>query len=125
MAGMPYPLSAPGDRVPGVEESGEAAADQQVPGGDLDVEDGGRRVERERQAAPVVALTLARLRLAAPPAVVKVPPSRIEPSVPHSTVSTCPLTFGFQPVTRYGAVAENANALLRAMSAVEFGFGWR
>ena len=73
-------------------------------------------------AAPLVALTLARLRLAAPPAVVKLPPSRIEPSTPHSTVSTCPFTFGFHPVTRYGAVAENANALLRAMSASELGF---
>ncbi len=72
--------------------------------------------------APVVALTLARLRFAAPPAVENVPPSSTDPSVPQATVSTCPFTFGLNPVMVCGAVAEKANALLRAMSAAEFGF---
>jgi len=53
----------------------------------------------KERAAPVVAFTRARLRLGWPPAVVKVPPSRIDPSGAHSTVLTIPLTFGFQLVT--------------------------
>ena len=50
--------------------------------------------------APVVAFTFARLRLAAPPALLNRPPRNTEPSVPQATVSTRPLTFGFQLVTR-------------------------
>src|SRR4051812_36354642 len=72
--------------------------------------------------APVAALTFARLRLATPPAVVNVPPSRTDPSVPQTTVSTCPFTLGSKAVILYGEVAEKAKALLRAISAVELGF---
>src|SRR4051795_1114594 len=57
-------------------------------------------------------------RLAAPPAVLKEPPSRTLPSGAQAAVSTWPLTFGSQAVTRYGATEEKANALLRPIAAV-------
>src|SRR3954462_4734593 len=56
--------------------------------------------------------------LAAPPAVLKEPPSRTLPSGAQAAVSTWPLTFGSQAVTRYGATEEKANALLRPIAAV-------
>src|SRR3954454_4912005 len=70
----------------------------------------------------VAALTFARLRLATPPAVVNVPPSRTDPSVPQTTVLTTPFTLGSNRVILYGAVAEKAKALLRGTSSVELGF---
>src|SRR4051794_30266761 len=53
-------------------------------------------------------------RLAAPPAALNEPPSRMFPSGAQAAVSTWPFTFGFHGRTAYGAVEPKATALLRA-----------
>jgi hypothetical protein len=66
---------------------------------------------------PVTPSTLARLLTVAPPALVKLPPSSTWPSGVQAAVSTRPLVLGFHGSVLYGAVAENAKALLRAIVA--------